>query len=439
MRWLALLLLLSPSISYGVSINNSEAVSASIEDPDSFRFFYIGHAYGAHNEEGGKKKLAYPHPEIIRLIDQLKIYDFGVFGGDVVEICNKQSVKAFEDFLVKPLGLPLINSIGNHDKCLQKMYGLPALQLITKEKNTFLIINSKYRKLENKKIDWLREQLEELNRKPDVIRIFIFTHRPTFLLLDPSLKGATGFGNFSVRPDEYFTDAIKKTILEIDTNKSVYWFAGDLGMRLPYVYKKLGKNIHLIGSGVYERGSDHYLDVTINPDTVDIKTVNFLSGNKSELIEYTNPEFIANQFLPGEAFDEGWAETMLTKLYTSVGAGKRIAIKAEKLEHDTSKAFDFYYLPESNSILLSKENCGPSGDYIFYVQFHPTHVENRRVRGRPWNGYHFYAARTAKNDKKCIATFPLPDYPYKFILTGQRNDDGRVWNARINPSELTIE
>ena len=437
MRWLVFLILLAPSISYGVSINNTEAIGASIDDPDSFSFFYIGHAYGAHNGGGGKKKIAYPHPEIIRLIDQLKKYNFGAFGGDIVEICNKQSVKAFEEFLVNPLGLPLINSIGNHDSCLQTMYDLPALQVITKDNNTFLIVNSKHRRLEHEKIDWLRVQLQEFNKNPDIKRLFIFTHRPSFLLLDPSLKGATGFANFPAKPDDYFTGAVKNTILEIDSNKAVYWFAGDLGIHLPYVYKKLQNNIHLIGSGVYERDSDHYLDVTITPDAVDIKTVNFLSGNKSELIEYTNPEFIAKQFLPGEAFDEGWTETMLTKLYTSVGAGKRIAIKAEKLEHDASKAFDFYYLPESNSILLSKENCGPSGDDIFYVQFHPTHIDNRRIRGRPWNGYHFYAARTGKNDERCIATFPLPDYPYKFILTGQRNDDGRVWNARINPSALS--
>ena len=432
MRWLVLFLLLFPSLSYGLNINNSEAIGASIDDPDSFRFFYIGHAYGAHNGGGGKgKKIVYPHPEIIRIIDQLKQYNFAVFGGDVVEICNKQSVEAFEKFLVEPLGLPLINSMGNHDKCMQKIYQFPDTQVFTRGNNTFLIINTAQIELDQQKVVWLREQLDIFRRDPDSSRIFIFTHRPTFLLLDPSLKDATKYGNFAVKPDIDFTNSIKKTISDIDSNKSVYWFAGDLGMKLSYIYKKLGNNVHLIGSGVYERDNDHYLDVTVKPDTVEIKAINFLSGQTSELIEYTNPDFTAKQFLPDEAFDEGWTETMLTKLYTSVGAGKRIPVNADKLEHDTSKAFDIYYLPESNSILLSNENCGPSGDDIFYVQFHPSHLENRRVQARPWNGYHFYAARTGKNNEKCIATFPLPDYPYKFILTGQRNDEGRVWNAKL--------
>lgn len=431
MRWLVLFMLLASAISHGANINNPEAINAAINDADAFRFFYIGHAYGAHNGGGGKKKIVYPHPEIIRIIDDLKQYNFGAFGGDVVEICNKQSVEAFEKFLVNPLGLPLINSMGNHDSCLQEVYGFPATQVFSKGKNTFLVINTNQVELDKQKIDWLREQMDKFNRSPDAKRLFIFTHRPAFLLLDPSLKEATKYGNFAVEPNKDFTNAIKQTISVTGPGKSVYWFAGDLGMRLSYVYKKMRQNVHLIGSGVYERDNDHYLDVAIKPDTVEIKAVNFLSGQSSELIEYTDPDFVADRLLPGNAFDEGWTENMLAKLYSSVGAGKKRRLNAEKLEHDTTKAFDFYFLPESNSILLSKNNCGPSGDDIFYVQFHPLHIENRRNRGRPWNGYHFNAARAGKDEEKCIATFPLPDYPYKFILTGQLNDKGIVWNAKL--------
>ena len=42
MRWLALFLLLTPSISHGVNINDADSISAAIDDPDSFSFFYIG-------------------------------------------------------------------------------------------------------------------------------------------------------------------------------------------------------------------------------------------------------------------------------------------------------------------------------------------------------------------------------------------------------------
>lgn len=434
MRWLSLFFLLvslTPSISHGVNINNPDAIKAAVDDPDSFNFFYIGHSYGAHNGGGGKRKIAYPHPEIIKTIDKLKNYDFAVFGGDVVEICNDNTVAAFEDFLAKPLGIPIINSMGNHDACMDKKYGFPALQAFTKANNTFLIINSKHKSLDSKQIEWLRQQLSKFNREEESKRVFIFSHRPTFLLLDPSLKEATKYGNFAVEPDEEFTEKISNIISSIDTDKSVYWFAGDLGMKLSYVYQKLGQNVHLIGSGVYERDNDHYLDVVIKPESVEINAVNFLTSETSGLIEYSSSEFTARHFLPTKPFDEGWTETMLTKLFSSIGEGKRTPVKAIQLEHDASKAFDLYYLDESRSILLSKDNCGPSGDDIFYVQFHPSRVEDRRHRQRPWNGYHFYASRTGKNNDKCIAIFPLPDYPNKFILTGQRNDDGRVWNAKI--------
>ena len=431
MRWLSLLILLAPTLIYGADINRPESINAAIDDANAFRFFYIGHAYGAHNGGGGKKKIVYPHPEIIRLIDDLKQYNFGAFGGDVVEICNKNSVDAFEKFFAYPIGIPLINSMGNHDKCLQEIYGFPDTQTFTIGANTFLVINTNQIKLDKQKIDWLREEIKQFNDRPDTKRLFIFTHRPAFLLLDTALKEATKYGNFPVEPNQHFSNTIKPVLSRINPGKTVYWFAGDLGLRLSYIYKKMGQNEHLIGSGVYERDSDHYLDVTIKPDTVEIKAINFLSGQTSELIEYTDSQFTAKRILQTNELDEGWTETMLTKLFSSVGEVKKSRLNAEKIEHDTSKAFDFYYLPETNSILLSKENCGASGDAIFYVQFHPLHLENRRHRGKPWNGYHFYATRTGKNEDKCIATFPLPDYPYKFILTGQHVDKKIVWNAKL--------
>lgn len=431
MHWLVLLILFTPTLLHGANLNHPEAINSAIDNGDAFKFFYIGHAYGAHNGGGGKRKIVYPHPEIIRLIDDLKQYNFGAFGGDVVEICNKQSVEAFEKFLAYPLGIPLINSMGNHDKCLQELYGFPDTQAFTIGTNTFLVINTNQVQLDKQKIDWLRGQLNQFNHRPDTKRLFIFTHRPEFLLLDKSLKEATKYGNFAVEPNQYFNSTIKPAISDIDPGKSVYWFAGDLGMRLSYVYKKIRQNVHLIGSGVYERDSDHYLDVTIQPDTVEIKAINFLSGQASELVEYTDPDFAAKRLLPVNAFDEGWTETMLSKLFSSVDERKKRRLNAEKIEHETTKAFDFYFLPESNSILLSKEDCGPSGDDVFYVQFHPLHEENRRHKGRPWNGYHFYATRSGKEGDKCIATFPLPDYPCKFIFTGQRNDEGRIWNAKL--------
>ena len=438
MRWITLLFFfLAPALSHGVNINNPDAIKTAIDDPDSFSFFYIGHAYGAHNNGGGANKFVYPHPEIIRIIDQLKPYNFGVFGGDVVEICNKQSVEAFEEFLVKPLGLPLINSMGNHVKCLRKIYGFPDTQVFTHGNNTFLIINTAEIKLGKQKIDWLREQLDIFRRNPDSGRIFIFTHRPTFLLLDPSLKNATKFGNFAVKPDRDFTHSIKDIILDIDPNKSVYWFAGDLGNKISYVYKKLGNNVHLIGSGVYERDNDHYLSVTVKPETVEIKAINFLSGQQSELIEFTNPEFKAKQFLPAKPFDEGWTASILAKLYASIGIGETAPIKPNIVEGDTESAFIMSYHARTNSLILSKEKCLNSADNIFYVQFYPVRPEDRKHKTFLWNGYHFYASRVDMKKDKCIASIPLPDYPYKFIMTGQLTNERKlIWQARLESASV---
>ena len=65
---------------------------------------------------------------------------------------------------------------------------------------------------------------------------------------------------------------------------------------------------------------------------------------------------------------------------------KKTPVKAVQLEEDTLKAFDLYYLADSNNILLNKDNCDLSGDDLFSVQFHSSHVEDRRHRQRPWNG-----------------------------------------------------
>jgi len=433
MRWVVLIILFVPVYTYAIDINRTDAINESIEDPDSFRFFYVGHAYGAHNGGGGKKGIVYPHPELIRQIEQLKKYDFGVFGGDVVEVCNKRSVQAFEDFFIKPLGIPLLNSMGNHDGCLMDVYNFPELQVFNKASNTFIVINSANRRLEEKIVDWLYKELGKFNSNDEAKRLFIFTHRPTFLLLDPALKNATRLGNFSVNPDKYFTDAIRNVILDMGPGKSVYWFAGDLGMRIPYIYRKLGDNVSLIGSGVYERDSDHYLDVSVKSGKVEIKTINLIAGKSGELIDFTSPEFIAKK-LPANALEEGWTETLLAKLYSSVDSGEQIKFKASNVENESKKAFNLNFLPASNSILLRKEDCGPSGDLIFFVQFHPARVEDRRIRARQWNGYHFYASKVGKT---CIATFPLPDYPFKFILTGQLDSGDILWKAKILKSDFT--
>ena len=71
MHWLVLLILFTPTLLHGANLNHPEAINSAIDNGDAFKFFYIGHAYGAHNGGGGKKKIVYPHPEIIRLIDDL--------------------------------------------------------------------------------------------------------------------------------------------------------------------------------------------------------------------------------------------------------------------------------------------------------------------------------------------------------------------------------
>ena len=205
-------------------------------------------------------------------------------------------------------------------------------------------------------------------------------------MLDPALKSTLKSANYPVNPDEAFTKTIKNVISVIDANKSVNWFAGDLGMHLPLIFHTISSNIHLVGSGVYETNDDHYLDVVIKPDTLEIKSMNFLTSAAFELFEFTNPKFTDRQLLPRKAYNECWTETILTKLFSSGMDGKKTPVKAVQLEEDTLKAFDLYYLADSNNILLNKDNCDLSGDDLFSVQFHSSHVEDRRHRQRPWNG-----------------------------------------------------
>jgi len=440
MRWLVLIILLTPSISYGVNINNPEAISDAIVDPDSFSFFYIGHAYGAHNGKGGEKQLAYPHPEILKVIDQLVNYHFGAFGGDVIEICNTQTIKAFEDFLVIPLGLPLINSMGNHDRCLDKIYGFPALQAFSKGNNSFLIINTNNRNFDNQQIEWLGKQLNIFNLDPKAKRIFIFSHRPTFMLLDPSLNAASGLANYPVEKNHFFTHKIGKTLSEIDARKEVYWFAGDVGMRLSLIYKQLKPNIHFIASGLYERDEDHYLDIKVTSGKVNISAINFLSGDSSNLNIDNNSESKEMVLRPTKAFDDGWSATMLTKLYTSVGVGEARPIIPDHVEGDTKKMFNMSYHADTNTMVLTKEKCATSAENIFYVQFYPVHKQDRKHNTFLWNGYHFYASKvgSASNDE-CVAVVPLPEYAYKYLMTGQLTSAReQIWQAKVNYTSIPV-
>jgi len=291
MRWLILLGLLVTTTSPCLEINNPDQIAARLNDTETFSFFYIGHSYGAHKGQEYWKKYdtAYPPADLLKNIDKLKAHDFAVLGGDIVEVCRDSNIDTLDELLLNPLGMPVLNSTGNHDYCLVEKAGYNPLLAFTLGSNAFLVLSSKTRMLEEKQQVWLKHQLEGLITNPTNKRVFIFTHRPVFLLLENDLSLAAEKSNYPVENDVRFKQRFGPLLKRLsDYDKEIFWFAGDMGIHLPIAYSNRKPNVHFIASGLYERPVDHYISIQVNSSKVALKVRGLVEEMNSEITDYSS-------------------------------------------------------------------------------------------------------------------------------------------------------
>ena len=434
MRWLTLFALMATTSSHCLDINNPDQIITRLDNTESFSFFYVGHPYGAHKgrEYWKKYNTAYPPAGLLKNIDKLKSHDFAVLGGDIVEVCKDPNIDTLNDLLLKPLELPVLNSTGNHDYCLVEKAGYNPLLVFTLGSNTFLVLSSKNRMLEEKHQDWLEQHLEGLITDPTNKRVFIFTHRPVFFLLDNNLSLAAQKSNFSVEQDAQFMQRFGPLLERIsDQNKEIFWFAGDMGIHLPIAYSNRNPNIHFIASGLYERPVDHYISVQVNSSKVDMKVHGLVEEMNSEITDYSSV-WVADFLSEDDSLDYDEASNLIDEYLKSTKLNNTVPIIPVKTDGDSGQAYNFFRLNKAGDLLLRRDNCGEESIRPFFVQFHPVRKKDRRHRNNPWNGYHFYARKIGNHEKSCFAVIPVPDYPIKYIQSGQLGKEKElIWQYRI--------
>ncbi len=278
-------------------INDVEAIRTVIKEKEQFSFFYTGHSYGHHNskEYWQKYTVDYPALSLLKNLELLSNFDFAVFGGDIVQRCNQPSVKALQESLLQPIGLPILNSAGNHDKCLSSLYNYPNQIEIRLEHSAFYIVSSFERDLEQSHLEWLKTKLTDVLENQAIQNIFIFTHRPIFLLASSDLQEAAQLANMAVNLEQKddFMMLFEAIFSEIEQqNKSFYWFAGDVGVKYPLIYHSYSSNIHLIASGLYETAYDNVISVKVSATKVEIDVIG-LEEIEFDVIDQYNHTWLA--------------------------------------------------------------------------------------------------------------------------------------------------
>lgn len=248
---------------------------------DTYRFFVIGHAYGAHTR---KPKIYGPSPfpaaSLLANLDMLADHDLGFFVGDVVEACGSESLAQFKRLIADRLSFPIFNAKGNHDNC-------PAYDALHRSDFAFTIRNDVFvvlSAMRRKQIEFLAEQVEQGLAGPTSGRVFLFTHRPFWATLAPELRFAGKKANVAVKPDPGLAERLTALLSRFEAQKGrLYWFSGDVAApkSYPVFFHRLGCCIELMATGLYDNGMDNFLRVEVGPADVRIE-VRSLTGETLE-------------------------------------------------------------------------------------------------------------------------------------------------------------
>ena len=262
---------------------------------ENFSFFYAGHAYGTPSNVNSSTT-DYPAKGLLNNIAKLKQHDFAVFGGDMIYSCLPASLVALENTLLKQLAMPIFNSSGNHDTCLSSSanYDYDRNISIQYGHNLFLIISSpKKRTSEVADVTWLIDEITNSKTNPKIRNVFVFTHIPIFLGLEPELKQAAELANNPLLEKASVINSLTQSMTDFkNMNKKLYWLSGDIGAQYPLIYHQYADNIYFLASGMFDNKYDHVLSIKVNdsahPDDVRISIIGVSSHKFSALETYTH-------------------------------------------------------------------------------------------------------------------------------------------------------
>jgi hypothetical protein len=252
-----------------------------------YSFFVAGHAYGKPGEFEDNIGV---HPPFKKKLDYLKsdsIIAFGVLTGDMIENGNIDEEWDELDDDLKYIGKKIYFAPGNHDvgtnykreKFINR-YGNTYVSFVHKE-DLFITLDPNLDKwnISGEQLEWLKNVMSL--EAPKAQNIFVFFHQVLWWEKDNAYKDF-GLNSLSGRGNSInFWDEIYP--LFESTNKNVFMFAGDVGVRKDsYMYHKRDK-ITLIASGMGDYKKDNFLVVNVENDSIQFDLIALNGDNINSL------------------------------------------------------------------------------------------------------------------------------------------------------------
>lgn len=299
----ALVALLLGLLTVGVEAQPFEPIfAADVEHAesmaDTYRFFVVGHAYGAHTRKpqiyGANP---FPASSLLANLEVLGDHDLGFFVGDVVQECGPNSLAQFKRQIADRLDFPIFNAMGNHDNCPAYTDHHTGDFAFAIGSDVFVVLSA----MSRGQIVFLAQRIEDGLAAPGPVRFFVFTHRPYWVTLAPELERAGRRANIGIKPDPGLAARLAPllTAVERADGARLYWFAGDVGSSTSYpiLFHQLGCCVQLMATALYENAMDNFLRVEVDPRDVRIE-VRSLTGEDLAPLEHYDVDWLERFLAP---------------------------------------------------------------------------------------------------------------------------------------------
>ncbi len=241
-----------------------------------YSFFVAGHTYGS---PAGKNRTGLYHYfwDKRNLILNDPTIKFGILTGDIVPKSSNEYWDAI-DKDIKELNMPIYFALGNHDQSpsrelVEERYG-PTYYSFKKNNDLFIILNPLLNQwnISGEQLQFLKETLK---KNKETRNIFVFTHQVLWYKGNKEYKTIPINNAVGKSKEINFWTEIEPLLA--NTNKKVFFFAGDVGAlgngRIAFMVYQYD-NISLIASGMGGGDYDNFLIVNVyNDGSVFIKPI----------------------------------------------------------------------------------------------------------------------------------------------------------------------
>ncbi|MBT6068134.1 hypothetical protein HOG48_00080 [Candidatus Peregrinibacteria bacterium] len=287
---------------------NIKSVHKSVEG--SYSFLAVGHIYGAPRfwaplVDRSIRKNVFPASSIVSFVDDINKMgaEFMVFIGDSVMYGEEDNYFALKNTVLDELELPIFASIGNHDvlasdpenaRSFHEKYLGEFYSSFKKDSEYFIFLDtgdSLLTSMSEDQLEFIRSEISEAKRNPEVKNVFIFTHKLVWVSESEELEkmiywSTSDYKNIILKGNnisEVFPD-----ILSLAQNKKVFWGSGDIKELYPafYHYDK-ESNITYFANSLNDSRDDLMFKVNIDKHSeVEFELISLFDGSKKDPLQY---------------------------------------------------------------------------------------------------------------------------------------------------------